>query len=79
MSAALLDEAMHLQRAGDHASAERAYRDVLKAEPRNFDALYGLAFLCGQKGRFGQAEALMAEAIALGWMMPICIFCAARR
>jgi protein O-GlcNAc transferase len=65
VSGPLLDEALRLQRAGDHARAERLYNDVLASEPRNFDALYRLAFLCGQNGRFGEAEALMARAIAL--------------
>jgi tetratricopeptide (TPR) repeat protein len=65
MSASLLEEAWRSHRAGDHARAERLYKDLLRVEPRNFSALYRLGFLCGEGGRFADAERFMGEALIL--------------
>ncbi len=43
---------------GDLATAERDYRQVLKSEPKNTDALHGLAAIGLQKGRPEAAEDL---------------------
>jgi predicted O-linked N-acetylglucosamine transferase (SPINDLY family) len=60
----LLEEARRLHRAGAVADAERSYAQVLRAEPANADALYGLASLaCGQ-GRFADGIALGRRALA---------------
>jgi predicted O-linked N-acetylglucosamine transferase (SPINDLY family) len=58
-------EAWRLHRAGDYERAERLYRDILRADPSNYEALHRLAFLNGQCGRWEQAQELMARAIAL--------------
>ena len=61
----MLDEAWQRHRAGDYASAERLYKDVLRQEPRSFAALFRLGFLYGERGAFAEAECFMGEAIAL--------------
>ena len=58
-----LERALALHRSGDNASAEHLYREVLRLEPRNYDALYFLAVLCNQSGRFEEAQQLFREAI----------------
>jgi len=65
MSEAMLRDAWQSHRAGDRARAERLYRDILRGEPRNFTAIYRLGFLCGESGRFEEAQSLMGRAIAL--------------
>jgi tetratricopeptide (TPR) repeat protein len=44
--------------AGDLATALRDYRQVLKTEPKNADALHGLAAISLREGRFEAAENL---------------------
>ena len=61
----LLEEAWRLHRGGDHERAAELYRSVLRAEPRNFDALYLLGFLHGQNRRFDEAQYFVGEAIRL--------------
>jgi predicted O-linked N-acetylglucosamine transferase (SPINDLY family) len=61
----MLNEAWQRHRAGDYASAERLYKDVLRREPRSFAALFRLGFLYGERGAFADAERLMGEAIKL--------------
>jgi predicted O-linked N-acetylglucosamine transferase (SPINDLY family) len=65
VSAPELAEAWRLHRAGEHDRAERLYRDILRTDPSNYEALHRLAFLNGQCGRWEQAQELMARAIAL--------------
>ena len=65
MTAADLSEAWRLHRAGEHEKAARLYLDVLRDDPTNYEALYRLAFLCGQLGRWEDAQSLMGHAIAL--------------
>ena len=65
MSGAELGEAWRLHRAGEHEKAERLYRDILRADPTNYEALHRLAFLHGQRGRWEDAQSVMARAIEL--------------
>jgi tetratricopeptide (TPR) repeat protein len=44
--------------AGDMAAAERDYKAVLKNEPKNTDALHGLAALSLRQGQYDNAETL---------------------
>jgi predicted O-linked N-acetylglucosamine transferase (SPINDLY family) len=53
-------------RAGRLAEAERIYRQVLKVEPRNADALYFLGVIAHQVGSHESAVQLIEEAIGLG-------------
>jgi predicted O-linked N-acetylglucosamine transferase (SPINDLY family) len=60
-----LGEAWRLHRAGEHEKAERLYREIIRADPANYEALHRLAFLHGQRGRWEDAQSLMARAIEL--------------
>ena len=62
LSAQSLQNAYNLHRAGRLDEAERHYRDVLTAEPQNFDALYLLGTLYSQTGRFDEALQTLSEA-----------------
>ncbi len=65
-----LGEAWRLHRAGEYDKAARLYLDVLRADPKNYEALHRLAFLCGQLGRWEDSQSLMAHAIALNPRAP---------
>lgn len=74
MTTADLSEAWRLHRAGEHEKAALLYLDVLRDDPKNYEALYRLAFLCGQLGRWEDAQNLMARAIALNPREPGALF-----
>ena len=63
MSEPLLTSAVRAHQAGNLAEAARLYGEILRLEPRQFMALYGLGLLYYQSDRFEQSERLMAEAI----------------
>jgi predicted O-linked N-acetylglucosamine transferase (SPINDLY family) len=63
MNDVILDEAWRLHRAGDYARATELYRELLRTDPKNFDALYRLGFLYGQRGQFEEAQHVIGEAI----------------
>jgi predicted O-linked N-acetylglucosamine transferase (SPINDLY family) len=65
MSEQLLQNAMRLHQTGKLADAARLYKDVLRANPRHFQALYLLGFLHFQKEEFEEAEKLIGNAIKL--------------
>jgi protein O-GlcNAc transferase len=62
MSDATLMEAWRLQQAGQYADAARLYADVLRATPRNFDALFQLGNIYLLTGHFLDAERLYVKA-----------------
>ncbi|GMR04505.1 MAG: hypothetical protein BMS9Abin23_0403 [Thermodesulfobacteriota bacterium] len=49
-------DASVLKERGDYKGAERAFREILSAEPENMEALKGLASLLKSRGRYGQAK-----------------------
>lgn len=57
------EAALAAHRAGNLAQAEKLYRDMLRADGRNFSALHMLGFLKAQQGQFEDAIALMAKAL----------------
>ena len=61
---ALLD-AVAAHRRGDLDTAETAYRAILRADPRNFDATHLLGAVLAMRGRNADAEAILRRAIAL--------------
>jgi predicted O-linked N-acetylglucosamine transferase (SPINDLY family) len=62
MSDALLQNAWRLQQAGNVPEAARLYADVLRANPRHFDALCQLGLIHLANRRFADAERLFAGA-----------------
>jgi tetratricopeptide (TPR) repeat protein len=58
----LLSQAVVLHRAGDLDAAEKIYRDVLRAEPKNPDALHLLGVVCRQRGDLDCALELLKKA-----------------
>jgi predicted O-linked N-acetylglucosamine transferase (SPINDLY family) len=63
MSHALLRDAMRLRRAGRLNEAAEIYSQVLRNEPKHFEALHGLGILSYQRGRLDEAERLIREAM----------------
>ena len=60
-----LAEAFRLQNTGKEAEAEKTYRDVLKDDPNNVDALRLLASLATSTRRHKDAEILLKRALEL--------------
>src|SRR5690349_2996594 len=65
MTADRLRRAMSLHQEGRHAEAQQAYREVLEAEPENFDALHLLGVAMAQTGRLYLSAELIGKAIDL--------------
>ena len=63
MSEVQLNEAWRLHRAGDFQKAAHLYRDIIRADPRNYEALRRLGFLHGQCGQWEEAQYFMGKAI----------------
>ncbi len=70
MSEALLQNAWRLHQAGKLPEAARLYADVLRANPRNFDALYQLAMIYLASRKFADAERLFATAVQINSQSP---------
>jgi tetratricopeptide (TPR) repeat protein len=64
MNQALLQDAMRLRRAGKLNEAAEIYGQVLRNEPRHFEALHALGILSYQRGRLEEAEKLIRDAMA---------------
>jgi predicted O-linked N-acetylglucosamine transferase (SPINDLY family) len=62
MNETLLESALRLQRAGRLSEAAEIYAQLLRSEPRHFDALHGLGIIRYQTGRLEEAERLIGEA-----------------
>lgn len=60
-----LVRASGLQQQGDLSQAATLYRQVLRAEPRQFDALHLLGVLEGQRGNPAEAAALLGRAVRI--------------
>jgi protein O-GlcNAc transferase len=63
MNDSVLQNAADLRRAGKLAEAAQLYTDILRRDPRHFEALHGLGILHYQSGRLEEAERLIREAI----------------
>ena len=59
----LLDRAIAHHQRGQLGEAERLYLDILKAEPRHFDAQHLLGVIRHQQGRSVEALALIGAAL----------------
>jgi predicted O-linked N-acetylglucosamine transferase (SPINDLY family) len=67
---AALANAVRQHQAGNLAEAARLYSALLRADPRNFQALYFLGFIHFQEGRFEEAERLIGEALRINPASP---------
>ena len=65
MSEQILQNAWRLHQAGNLNEAARLYQDVLRTNPRNFNALQLLGFVHFQRGEFEDAEGIMEKAIRI--------------
>jgi protein O-GlcNAc transferase len=63
MSDQLLRTAFQLHQQGNLSEASRLYGDVLRLQPRHFDALFLLGFAHLQRGEFEDAQRLMQRAL----------------
>ena len=65
MSDPALDNALRLRRAGRLGEAAEIYSQILRANPRHFEALHALGILRYQSGQIDEAERLIGAAIAV--------------
>ena len=65
---AQLNSALGYHQAGNLVAAERIYRQVLKSQPGNADALYLMGTLAQQSGNLDAAATYLAREAA--WMLP---------
>src|ERR1700675_2513381 len=65
MSDTLLQDAQIALQAGKLAEGSRHYHDVVRTDPRHFDALSSLGLLYFHTGQFEQAQYLIGEALKL--------------
>ncbi len=63
-TADLLEQGLALHRRGAVAEAAARYADVLRADPDNADALYGLGLIACQRGRFDEGADWASKALA---------------
>ena len=70
MTEALLQQASRLQQAGQYMDAARVYADVLRSQPRNFDALFQLGNIYLANRHFADAERLYAAAAQVNSQSP---------
>jgi tetratricopeptide (TPR) repeat protein len=60
-----MQQAMAFHQAGDLARAERCYREILRVEPNEFDALHYLGLLQAQAGHYEEALRLISKALGI--------------
>ena len=68
---AVLVEAMELNRKGETAKAEKIFRDLLRSDPQNVDALRLMGVHCVRQESYNDAEAFFRRAVDLApdfWM-----------
>jgi len=70
MSDALLQNAWRLHQAGKLPEAARLYAEILRENPRKFEALYQLAMIYLASRKFADAERLFATAVQINSQSP---------
>jgi predicted TPR repeat methyltransferase len=65
MNEALIRQATGLQQAGRLAEAAQCYQEILRANPRHFEALFSLGMICAQAEQFEEGQRLLADALKL--------------
>jgi predicted TPR repeat methyltransferase len=66
----ILNRAINLHQLGDLRRAEDYYRQVLRIDPRQFDALHLLGVIARQRGDHGTAIALITQALQVNSSQP---------
>jgi protein O-GlcNAc transferase len=74
MTDKLFEDASRLQAAGNLAEAARLYSDVLRGNPRHFEALFRLGAIHNSIGRFADAEYLFSTAIKVNPQAPEALY-----
>jgi len=65
MNEFLMRQAVGLHEAGRLQEAAELYQQILRANPRHFEALYSLGMVCLQAGQFEDAQSILGEALKL--------------
>ena len=65
MVRAILEKGIALQQTGDHAAAEKIFRQVLERDPEHPDALHMLGLTLHGQGRFAEAAPAIDKAITV--------------
>ena len=68
----MIDQALAQHRRGNIKEAESLYRQILKRDGRDFDALHMLGIICAQRGQFDEAERLLRTALSIDKTVPPC-------
>lgn len=66
-----LEQALVSHQQGDLAQAERLYREILQAEPRNAEALHCLGVLALQTGHAQAADELIGRSVQIDSQQPV--------
>jgi tetratricopeptide (TPR) repeat protein len=65
-----IKQAVALHQQGNLVEAEAAYKNILNADPSEFDALHMLGIINAQRGSFAEAEKLLRQALAVDNKIP---------
>ncbi len=65
MNEALMRQAASLQQAGRFAEAAQCYQQILRANPRHFQALFSLGMICLQTEQFEEGQRILSDALKL--------------
>jgi protein O-GlcNAc transferase len=61
----VFQNALAMHQRGQLAEAERGYREILKLDPGDFDAVHLLGVIFVQRGQFAEGERLIAQALEI--------------
>ncbi|MEA2823528.1 MAG: hypothetical protein QOF03_10 [Alphaproteobacteria bacterium] len=65
MNEALIRQATSLRQAGRLAEAAQCYQQILRANPRHFEALFSLGMICAQTEQLEEGQRLLSDALKL--------------
>jgi predicted O-linked N-acetylglucosamine transferase (SPINDLY family) len=74
MNGTLLQRALRAHQAANLAEAAQLYGEALRADPRHFQALFGLGEVYYQAGRYEDAQRLIGEALKTNPLSPEAFF-----
>jgi len=74
MNGPLLQGALRAHQSGNLAEAARLYGEVLRADPRHFQALFGMGEVYYQAGRYEDAQRLVGDALRINPRSPEAFF-----